>query len=70
MSPHETQQVEEEPLEELWNLDVHEVTVVAAATTASTASCASCGGCNTSVDGPQGCLTPPARISSARRSGA
>ena len=36
MSPHETKQVEEESLEELFELDVHEVTVVAATTYANT----------------------------------
>jgi hypothetical protein len=42
MSPHETKQVEDEPLEELFELDVHEVTVVAATTYANTASCGNC----------------------------
>jgi hypothetical protein len=42
MSPHETKQVEEETLEELFELDVHEVTVVAATTNANTASCDPC----------------------------
>ena len=42
MSAHETKQVEEETLEELFELDVHEVTVVAATTNANTASCNPC----------------------------
>jgi hypothetical protein len=42
MSPHETKQVEQEPLEELFELDVHEIRVVAATTNANTASCGDC----------------------------
>ena len=54
MSPHEMQQVEEEPLEELLNLDIHEITVVAATTAANTASCGStCGPPNCPVSEPQ-----------------
>ena len=48
MSPHEVQQVEEEPLDELFALDVHEVTVVAPATNANTVSCGDSCGCPTS----------------------
>jgi len=42
MSPHETTQVEDESLEELFELDVHEVTVVAATTYTNTVSCENC----------------------------
>ena len=67
MSPYETQQVEAEPLEELLDLDVHEITIVATTTTASTASCGATCGC-THVTGPKGCLSASARTSSARGS--
>ena len=69
MSPYGMQQVEEQSLEALLNLDVHEVTVVVALGTASTASCGATCGC-THVTGPKGCLSPPARTSSARGSSA
>ena len=53
MSPYEVQlKVEDDPSEELFDLDVHEVTVVAPVTSANTVSCNDSCHCPTSR--PQG----------------
>ena len=60
MSPSQKQrQVEKEALEELFDLDVHEVTVVAPVTSANTISCHQSCDCGQTVDGCWSPISPP-----------